>query len=144
MTNLPNPTHTNWVLAAPCAGVAGFVLPAGSRSTDKALIRKAGTHMALCRRCPFRVECIDHVMPEQSRFDGICGGRLWINGTAIRRVATARKAELNEPKLRATCGTDTAWLQHMRNDETPCLSCRSGKRLIDQGKKHRPAQADAA
>ncbi|MFJ7422708.1 hypothetical protein ACIQXD_29515 [Streptomyces uncialis] len=130
-------TDTEWVHQAPCAAVPGFVLPEGSRSTDMALIRKASLAMDHCQTCPYRSECIDLVQPGQAGFDGIAGGRLWINGHPVSSVTAAREDELTEPALRATCGTDSGWLQHRRRGERPCPGCRSGKWAVAQAKKHR-------
>jgi hypothetical protein len=34
-----------------------------------------------CLRCSVRQSCLDWVQPERSHFDGVCGGKVWRNGT---------------------------------------------------------------
>lgn len=131
----------------PCAGVAGFVHDPG-RNRDETAVRLVvfSSRLALCLECPYRAECIDLVQPQQSRFDGICGGRLWINGNVVANPADLPDSELTEPKLRAYCGTDTGYRQHRTLGEPVCLSCASAVRLVERARqehKDREAREEA-
>ena len=36
-----------------------------------------------CRVCPVVVECELFVRPKKSFFDGVCGGKVWVDGVVI-------------------------------------------------------------
>lgn len=44
-----------------------------------------GSHLALsyCGRCPVIDLCEATVRPGRSAFDGVCAGRVWVNGNVI-------------------------------------------------------------
>lgn len=33
-----------------------------------------------CRKCPFRLQCLDLVDPAANWYEGVVGGMLWVNG----------------------------------------------------------------
>ncbi|GAA1353467.1 hypothetical protein [Streptomyces beijiangensis] len=133
----------NWVDTAPCAGLSDFVHDGrtGPRGNDVLFASMYRPELRVCGTCPFRKKCIELVKPQQSKFDGVCGGRLWSNGRLIATTPSACETELEEPELRAICGTDTGWLQHIRHSEIPCSACRSAKRVFERIRRTRENDA---
>lgn len=69
------------------------------------------------------LRCHERVRPEASLFDGVCAGRIWING---KPVTTADDAPAL-PKLETRagiCGTSSGVAGHRRLGEPLCGECR--------------------
>ncbi|MER5481747.1 WhiB family transcriptional regulator [Streptomyces sp. NPDC002812] len=69
----PRPHAVPWQSAAACAALSPAVVFA-RRAKDAAPALRA------CAVCTVHTECEEAVAPAESRFDGVCGGRLWRNG----------------------------------------------------------------
>ncbi|MGW4691031.1 hypothetical protein ACWEO1_01425 [Kitasatospora cineracea] len=80
--------------------------------------------LARCVPCPFRATCIRQTRPHQSRFDGVCGGRLWLDGEVIATAPFLDDRDLPMPgKERAICGTPAGWRRHYAVGEQSCDPC---------------------
>ncbi|MFE0190746.1 hypothetical protein [Streptomyces sp. NPDC058989] len=118
---------TWWVREAPCAGDLRFTPnDATVDSLRKPLMQ---TLLTVCQDCPFRAQCIALVRPRHSKFDGICGGRLWFNGHIRDTCTTAHPDELAESGSHIPHGTEAGARAHNRRGETACSLCREGARL---------------
>ncbi|WP_457032614.1 WhiB family transcriptional regulator [Kitasatospora sp. P5_F3] len=84
MTALEQPTGfaferdhaADWREFAACAGLPSRTVFATRRT-------EAAPALDRCGHCPVRSQCLAAVQPDQSWFDGVCGGRLWRNGRAV-------------------------------------------------------------
>ncbi|MFJ4412954.1 WhiB family transcriptional regulator [Streptomyces sp. NPDC088925] len=124
-----NRPSSAWVTQALCAGLPGFVHPPGTLNTNERGRRhKAAKALAVCGWCPVRSECIAHVQPAYSKFDGVCGGRLWLNGREIGRTPGLDGETPAEPPPRAPCGTLTAHHQHQQHNEPIDAACAAADR----------------
>src|SRR6478752_857996 len=83
-----------WVSNAPCAGDLRFT-PDNPAAEEFTAV--SGKLLAVCRQCPYRSRCVDLVLPHACRFDGVCGGRLWLDGRVHATCEGARPDELEEP-----------------------------------------------
>ncbi|MER5736642.1 WhiB family transcriptional regulator [Streptomyces sp. NPDC002262] len=80
------PDPTPWQAAAACAGLSPSVVFARRE-------RQAAPALEACAACPVARECEEAVAPAESWFDGVCAGRLWRNGRAVKpRSPRARRA----------------------------------------------------
>ncbi|WP_369258859.1 hypothetical protein [Streptomyces sp. R35] len=122
-----------WVREAPCGGDGRFTPDDVSEDT----LRAAQTQQLLqvCQQCPFRSACISLVLPRRSKFDGICGGRLWLNGEIRATCENADPAELAEPTSPITHGTEAGARAHNRRGETACSLCREAARLAQAARR---------
>ncbi|MFE4424405.1 hypothetical protein [Streptomyces sp. NPDC056817] len=125
----------DWLLRAPCRGLDGFTPSEDDWETAGDLKRLCGPQLPTCGPCPFRAVCIATVKPAQALFDGIAGGRLWCNGTAIAALDDVFEDELTEPKLRASCGTEAGAKDHRRHGERVCPSCAQAEREMSARRK---------
>lgn len=126
---------TEWISDAPCAGDARF-------APDDATMKSLRTHrmrmlLRVCQQCPFRAPCIALVLPRRSGFDGICGGRLWIDGVIYARCPGARPDELKEGLLPIVHGTEAGARAHNRRGETACSMCRKAGRQAQARRRAR-------
>lgn len=131
-----------WTLRAPCRGMDGFSPSEKAWKTADGLKRLCRPQLQVCRRCPFRAECIALVKPAQAQFDGVAGGRVWCNGEVIARLSSVTDADMAEPKLRASCGTEAGAKDHNRNGERACVSCRQVARQIHARRKEERAKEE--
>ncbi|GGU26443.1 hypothetical protein GCM10010289_54690 [Streptomyces violascens] len=117
-------TSAAWTENAPCAGLDGYIPDESLVRSDGKLLAACGSLMQDCaNRCPFAVRCYDLVRPKESRFDGVCAARIWVNG---KQVAAAEGAP-PLPRLRTragSCGTSSGVAGHRRLDEPLCGECR--------------------
>ncbi|MGW0822491.1 hypothetical protein [Streptomyces sp. NPDC002845] len=120
-----------WVLDAPCVDNQAFVLPEGVQLPMRV---PSEDLLKICDACPFRAACVARVRPAKSKFDGICGGRLWCDGKAIESCTSAHPDELDEPDgLREpgtydSCGREAGARAHNRRGERACESCLQAAR----------------
>lgn len=112
------------MLRAPCHGRHEFAPPAGQELT----LSDAESLLALCSDCPFRTLCIQRVQPARALFDGVCGGRLWRNGTVVASVAGTTPLELDEGDRHPLCGTVAGYRAHLRLDQPACRACKQAVR----------------
>jgi hypothetical protein len=96
--------------------------------------------LKVCQVCPFRAACIRLVKPRASRFDGICGGRLWFNGEIRASCETARPGELTEGARPITHGTPAGARAHRRRGEAVCSLCKEAVRLDQAARRERNAR----
>lgn len=125
-----------WVREAPCAGDARFT----PDDADELSARQTRKLLALCRHCPFRARCISLVQPRRSRFDGVCGGRLWRNGAIERSCRGAHESELTEGTGPLNHGTPAGARAHNRRGERACALCREAGRR-DQARRRAAKRA---
>ncbi|MFF9478048.1 hypothetical protein [Streptomyces sp. NPDC014733] len=114
-----------WWARAPCAGDVRFApaLPAPARDpTMLALLEACGT-------CQWRAQCIARVRPRRSRFDGICGGRLWRDGKILASCEDATTTELAEGAAPIAHGTEAGARTHRRRGQRPCAACLEAQRV---------------
>ncbi|MER6125376.1 hypothetical protein ABT173_22625 [Streptomyces sp. NPDC001795] len=125
-----------WVAEAPCAGDSRFTSEETAAGTPtQPLVLQL---LSVCQVCPFRSQCIDLVLPSQSLFDGVCGGRLWRNGQVLAACEGARPGELRERGRRPiTHGTEAGARAHNRRGEPACSLCREAGRLAQQTRRAR-------
>lgn len=124
---------TWWVSEAPCVGDLRFTpndATADSLSETRDLLK-------VCQDCPFRAQCIGLVLPRHSLFDGICGGRLWLNGQIRDTCETARPDEVRESGSPITHGTEAGARAHNRRGERACSLCREAGRLAQARRRQR-------
>ena len=62
---------------AACIGTDPLLFDAKSYAT-------AGPALAVCGRCPVKVECLAVVAPQGNEFDGVCAGEVWRAGRRVR------------------------------------------------------------
>jgi hypothetical protein len=128
-------SDTGWASRAPCAGDRRFTPGDASDEPEvlEELLRTPHLQDLLkaCRVCPFRAACINLVKPRASRFDGICGGRLWFNGEIRATCENAHPSELREGAKPITHGTPAGARAHNRRGEPACFLCKEAAR-IDQ------------
>ena len=78
-----------------CHGRPGFVV-AEDRWHDTAEMYEALAPLAqLCRGCPATAWCLTQVKPSRTRFDGVCAGRVWLNGLVVHPDPAMAKRELH-------------------------------------------------
>ncbi|MFD3455793.1 hypothetical protein ACFWVC_26895 [Streptomyces sp. NPDC058691] len=130
----------SWALRAPCHGIGAFAPNEDAWSTQADLLRMCQGLLGTCGPCPFRAECIATIKPVQAMFDGIAGGRLWCNGVVIAALEDVSDAELAEPKLRASCGTEAGARDHNRHGERACAACRQVARQVTARRKEEKAR----
>ncbi|MGD6751924.1 hypothetical protein [Streptomyces sp. BH105] len=124
-----------WASEAPCAGDFRFT---PEETTAEAPTEPLVALLSVCRDCPFRVQCIDLVLPSASLFDGVCGGRLWRNGQVLATCDDAQPGELRERGRRPiTHGTEAGARAHNRRGERACSLCREAGRLAQQARRAR-------
>ncbi|MEU2593061.1 hypothetical protein ABZ649_04760 [Streptomyces albidoflavus] len=132
-----------WLKTALCSGRSDFVL--ASTSGEATLRKKAALPLAICGWCPHRAECVEFVQPRTSRFDGVCGGRLWLNGRELAHSPglAEEPTPAESGDRRPPCGTATGRAAHERRGEPVCLSCASAARSRPSAaaRPRRPAAA---
>ncbi|WP_405803449.1 hypothetical protein [Streptomyces sp. NBC_01187] len=116
---------TWWIGDAPCVGDLRF---APTEATEET-VRDSRDLLTVCQGCPFRAQCIGLVQPRHSRFDGICGGRLWLDGEIRTTCKNARSGELVEGPAPITHGTEAGARAHNRRGERACDLCREAGRI---------------
>lgn len=117
---------TEWVSEAPCVGDPRFTIrptwPAFAGKLPQLLLR-------VCQGCPFRSECIELVLPRKARFDGVCGGRLFLDGQIYATCQGADPDELTEQGTYIAHGTEAGARAHNRLGEPACAWCREAGRI---------------
>ncbi|MER5546522.1 hypothetical protein ACWDBP_34845 [Streptomyces sp. NPDC001233] len=126
---------TGWAGEAPCAGDTRFTPNDASEESLRALGFQ--DLLKVCRVCPFRAACISLVKPRASLFDGICGGRLWLNGEIRATCETAHPGELAEGARPITHGTPAGARAHRRRGEPVCSLCKEAVRLDQAARRER-------
>ena len=125
----------SWEDEAPCAGDSRFTLDEDSASDLS--MPEARKLLMVCQECPFRASCIARVLPKKSRFDGVCGGRLWINGRIRAQCPAARPDELDERDSYIPHGTEAGARAHNRRGERACEFCRWAGRVAQAQRRTR-------
>jgi len=97
--------------------------------------------LTICQHCPFREQCIQRVQPRRSRFDGICGGHLWLDGQIGDTCDGAHADELDEGKPFIVHGTEAGARAHRRRGEDVCSLCREAARLAQAERRARKRTA---
>ncbi|MEU5389478.1 hypothetical protein [Kitasatospora cineracea] len=96
----------------------------GTWKDKKTLIKMCSPVLPTCTPCPFRAQCIRQVQPHPRRFDGVCGGRLWLDGQVIATADGADDEDLPLPgKARTVCGTTAGVAEHQNRGEQQCSVC---------------------
>ncbi|MBY8884813.1 hypothetical protein K7472_08130 [Streptomyces sp. PTM05] len=133
-----------WWTDAPCAGDLRFAPPEAEQAAAFLRSPLARQLLATCQDCPFRSACISRVLPRKSGFDGICGGRLWIDGQVQAECADADPGELAEHGSYIPHGTESGARAHNRRGEPACAWCReAGRRAqADRRARRRAARPD--
>ncbi|WP_425834235.1 hypothetical protein [Streptomyces fractus] len=129
-----------WVAQAPCVGDPRFT-PNDARA-DTLRTPHVTDLLTTCETCPFRARCIALVKPHHSHFDGICGGRLWLDGWIRATCRGAEPGELDsegEPPI--VHGTEAGARAHHRRGEEACTLCREGARIATAERRARRRSA---
>ncbi|NUK19823.1 hypothetical protein [Streptomyces lunaelactis] len=129
---------TWWISEAPCAGDARFT--PDDATVDSLRTPQTRALLAVCQQCPFRSRCIALVLPRQSMFDGICGGRLWFHGQVSDECEAAHRGELEERGSYINHGTEAGARAHNRRGERACSLCREAGRLAQARRRERKRQ----
>lgn len=133
---------TWWISEAPCAGDARFTpdnATAGSLRAPQTQVL-----LAVCQQCTFRSRCIALVLPRHSSFDGVCGGRLWLDGEIRATCHGAHSRELKEGGAPITHGTEAGARAHNRRGESACTLCREAGRLAQARRREKKRAGRAA
>ncbi|MEV0444974.1 hypothetical protein AB0I84_31465 [Streptomyces spectabilis] len=109
---------------APCWGDPDFAVADDRWNTSEDLVAICEPVLYVCGRCPYRAPCIRQVIPAKSEFTGVCGGRIWLNGTIIDALPEAEHNELPPPVIRKSCGTAAGVRAHRRAVEQQCPECQ--------------------
>ena len=97
----------------------------GTWKDKKSLSEICAPVLNSCGPCPFRAMCIRQVQPHPKRFDGVCGGRLWLDGMVIDTALGVLEEDLPMPgKPRVACGSDKGITEHHERGEQTCEQCR--------------------
>ncbi|MFD7639606.1 hypothetical protein ACFV4P_03040 [Kitasatospora sp. NPDC059795] len=99
--------------------------PAEGDWTDKkTLTDLCKPALPTCTPCPFRAQCIRQVQPHPKKFDGICGGRLWLDGRVIAVADDVDDEDLPlSGKPRTVCGETAGVAEHQASGERQCPAC---------------------
>jgi hypothetical protein len=109
-----------WPRDAPCRDDPRFVFDDTADVTTVEILQL----LSICQRCPFRAACVATVLPAKSGFDGVCGGRVWVNGVVRAECDGAKPDELDESGSYIPHGTEAGARAHSRRGERACLACR--------------------
>lgn len=116
---------TTWLEQAACAGSEGYVLSAGqTEGPAERLVKAVEPLVRACLACPVLNECYDRVRPKGSQFDGVCAGRLWINGQEAARALGAPALPKSLVSRAGVCGEPSGVRGHRRAGEPLCGQCR--------------------
>lgn len=77
--------------------------------------RRAQRAVEICQSCPVQIECAQHAADHGEGF-GIWGGRIKFEPVAVTRRW--------DPLTLKPCGTEAAYVRHLRRGERPCQACR--------------------
>nr|BEK65666.1 hypothetical protein KPHV_28930 [Kitasatospora purpeofusca] len=100
--------------------------PAEGWKTKEALVKICEPVLPQCTPCPHRALCIRQIQPHPRKFDGVAGGRLWLDGEVIATADGVDDEDLPLPgKPRPKCGTTEGFDVHLTVGEQPCESCRT-------------------
>ena len=77
--------------------------------------RRAQSAVEICRSCPVQIDCARYAADAGEQF-GIWGGR-----SGFLPVATIRRWDHLSLK---PCGTEAAYVRHLRRGERACQACR--------------------
>ncbi|MEH0430313.1 hypothetical protein QBB34_29160 [Streptomyces stelliscabiei] len=108
---------------APCWGDPDFAVADNRWKTGKDLVAICEPVLYVCGGCPYRAACIRQVLPAKNDFDGVCGGRIWLNGLIVHALPDADPSELPPPVIRKSCGTAAGSRAHRRAVEQQCPRC---------------------
>ncbi|MCK7627257.1 hypothetical protein MUU72_29880 [Streptomyces sp. RS10V-4] len=108
---------------APCWGDPDFAVADNRWKNGKDLVAICEPVLYVCSGCPYRAACIRQVRPAKSAFDGVCGGRVWLNGVIVSALPDADPSELPPPVIRKACGTAAGSRAHRRAVEQQCPDC---------------------
>ncbi|MFD4394390.1 hypothetical protein [Kitasatospora sp. NPDC058478] len=90
------------------------------------LIEKCTPVLPECVPCPHRAMCIRQIRPHPAKFDGVAGGRLWLDGEVIATADGVDDTDLPLPgKPRDICGTTAGHGRHYTVGEQPCEPCQA-------------------
>lgn len=116
---------TTWLDQAACAGSEGYILSAGqTEEPAEKLAKTVEPLVRTCLDCPVLAECYDRVRPKGSQFDGVCAGRLWINGQEATRALGAPSLPKALVSRAGVCGEPSGVRGHRRAGEPLCGQCR--------------------
>lgn len=137
MSETAEPHEDNWRLFASCREYPPdwwFPLPGQDDERDTAL--------RICRQCPVRQRCDDHANTVGERH-GIWGGR-----TSKKRIEELGRTTPPPPRStrgRRSCGTMSAYRQHLYLGEKPCERCkRANADYVQTRRATRAANKDSA
>ncbi|MFD3511975.1 hypothetical protein [Streptomyces sp. NPDC058657] len=113
-----------WMSDAPCVGVRAYVPESALLREPEKLRQSAVPLMRRCAElCPVLEECYDRVRPAESRFDGVCAARLWVDGRVVQ-TAPGVSALAKLPSRAGSCGSSSGVAGHRRQGEPLCAACQ--------------------
>ncbi|MGM9465357.1 hypothetical protein [Streptomyces murinus] len=116
---------------APCWGDPDFAVADHRWKSSEELVAICEPVLYVCGGCPHRAACIRQVRPAKTRFDGVCGGRIWLNGAILQAVPDAEVSELPPPVIRKACGSAAGARAHRRAVEQQCARCEPFNHVIE-------------
>ena len=84
--------------------------------------------IAICNDCPVKDDCLDYALKENLR-DGVWGGRTPDERQRIRRRLGMPINVVSEPQ---PCGTNAAYVRHIKQKTPVCEPCREAKRVYSR------------
>ncbi|MFC1415409.1 hypothetical protein [Streptacidiphilus cavernicola] len=79
-----------------CLGRADFVAAEGRwEAQPDEMYEELQPLAQLCRGCPAIADCLADVRPSRTGFDGVCAGRVWLNGLVVHPEPAVAKRELH-------------------------------------------------
>ncbi|MFF0742131.1 hypothetical protein ACFYVL_17210 [Streptomyces sp. NPDC004111] len=113
-----------WMSDAPCVGVRAYIPDASLMREAEKLHQAADPLMRRCvELCPVLEQCHDRVRPAESRFDGVCAARLWVDGRAVKTAKGAPPLP-KLPSRAGSCGSSSGVAGHHRQGEPLCAACQ--------------------
>lgn len=118
-----------WHTLAACRGMDTtiFYPRVGENATEAKLV---------CAGCDVRAECLTTALADEAT-----GHRFGVRGglTPRERDDEARRRRIRFVRPPAPCGTEAAYVRHLRSGEQPCWGCREAYRSYQARKRQEPA-----
>lgn len=124
-------TANRWRAHAACAGL----------EVSMFFTERTGTAHAVCAACPVREQCLADALDaeRQVSIQEIFGVRGGMSAVGRRRLLAAERTRAVRARV-AVCGTDSGYMRHRRNRESPCEACKAAHAAAF-ARRNRPSRA---